>query len=176
MNIYKWYRNGRILKETFNPEGDQYYKRFYPDNVVVYNGYRSISQKIKHTEIWYKDGVKHRDDDKPSYILYANCGVNYDKLLWYKKGVMHRDGGKPAYISFSNSQSEIKLVAMYYVHGELHRVDGPAVEYYDHNEKVIRKEYYLNSKLYRHMEEYKSACLKYWAKDTPYRTEPKGLF
>lgn len=40
--------------------------------------------------IWFKDGVFHRDGDKPAIITWN--GTKY----YYKNGKLHRDGLKPA--------------------------------------------------------------------------------
>jgi len=61
---------------------------------------------------WYKNGLQHRDGDKP-----AKVGPG-EYRAWYKHGVMHRIGG-PAEI--------YKGTEIWCEDGEYHRVDGPAV-------------------------------------------------
>jgi hypothetical protein len=46
----------------------------------------------KGTFFWKKNGLLHRDNDKPALI--TPDGVVY----WYKDGKQHRDGDKPAII------------------------------------------------------------------------------
>ena len=60
--------------------------------------------------IWYKNGKKHRDDDKPA-VIGGDGG-----LVWYKNGKIHRDGDKPAYIGADGSLE-------WWKNGEYHR-DG----------------------------------------------------
>jgi hypothetical protein len=87
--------------------------------------------------IWYKNGKKHRDEDKPAYIdadgsleWLKNGKVHRggDKpafiysdltLAWYKNGKCHRDGDKPAYISSDGTLA-------WYKNHLLHRTTGPA--------------------------------------------------
>ena len=44
------------------------------------------------TLAWYKDGVLHRNGDRPALIRPDGT------LIWYQKGMIHRDGGLPAIV------------------------------------------------------------------------------
>jgi hypothetical protein len=63
---------------------------------------------------WFKHGVYHRDGDKPARI-WAN-----GPLKWAKNGKWHRDGDKPAYIHPDGS-------LVWYKNGLRHRITGPAI-------------------------------------------------
>lgn len=84
--------------------------------------------------MWFKHGVKHRDNDKPAEELSS-----YD--AWWQNGEMHRDGDKPAVDSGDEK--------IWYKHGLVHRDhDLPAVTRTTFNGSVI-KEWYKNGKKHR---------------------------
>ena len=56
-------------------------------------------ERIKLNQIWYQNGLIHRDGDKPAII-----NSNGDKY-WYKNGKMHRDEDNPAII-FTNGEKK----------------------------------------------------------------------
>lgn len=51
------------------------------------------------TMIWKRDGMKHRDGDKPALIDYDGS------LAWFTNGVFCRDGMKPASLHTSGVAS-----------------------------------------------------------------------
>ena len=57
-----------------------------------------------NTEEWFKDGMEHRDNDKPAEIDYRKDGSVFSKL-WYKDGMKHRDNDKPAEIIYRKDGS-----------------------------------------------------------------------
>jgi len=71
------------------------------------------------TTTWFKNGLIHRDGDRPAIIHRF-----YKK--WYRDGVIHRDGDRPAHIG--------KYDKCWYKDGRLHRDVGPAMIYHDENE------------------------------------------
>ena len=90
------------------------------------------------SRVWYKNGVYHRDDDKPARIYATGT------LVWFKNGQIHRDGDRPARIYedgalnwFKNGQhhrdgdkpAQIGMTGYlgWYKSGLQHRVTGPAV-------------------------------------------------
>ena len=98
-------------------------KRILLDQDIKWFESKNISLKLLETieintygdKYWYKNGVKHRDNDLPAGI-WRN-GNQY----WYKNGKQHRDNGLPAVICTSGSQS-------WYQNGKHHRDnDLPAV-------------------------------------------------
>lgn len=66
---------------------------------------------------WYKDGVLHRDDDNPAFIVGGR------NLVWYKNGQASRAGNKVAHATPSRQ--------VFGVNGFAHRTDGPAVVHLD---------------------------------------------
>jgi hypothetical protein len=67
---------------------------------------------------WYRDGLCHRDGDKPA-IIYECVRFGYN--AWCQNGQYHRDGDKPAVVDNKGNQS-------WYRNGLRHRDgDKPAV-------------------------------------------------
>jgi hypothetical protein len=97
-----------------------------PELMAEYNDGSHTNKTAGGTLVWFKNGVYHRDGDKPAYI--GSDG----SLAWFKNGVYHRDGDKPAVI-----WSDGGLVWVKNGHG--HRTTGPTV--IRPNKK---KEYYIN--------------------------------
>ena len=61
---------------------------------------------------------------RPEDVPEGFTGIVLDPLdtkYWYKDGKIHRDGNKPAFKSHSGIRG-------WAVHGDLHRLDGPAIE------------------------------------------------
>jgi hypothetical protein len=105
--------------------------------LAVYNdGSHSIKSPCGSVT-WEKNGVIHRNEDKPAFIngngtlaWYKNgeqhrlrgpavIGAN-GTLYWYKNGKLHRDSGLPAYIGANGKLQWRK-------NGRKHRVSGPAI-------------------------------------------------
>jgi hypothetical protein len=102
------------------------------DNIVVDEGLGSTTYELAGephrddgpaviladgTEMWFCEGVHHRDDDLPAIV--GSTG----EREWYRYGSQHRDGDKPAVIYADGS-------AVYLQDGKLHRSGGePAVVY-----------------------------------------------
>ena len=61
---------------------------------------------------WYKNGLRHREDDPA--VEYAD-----GEKEWYKNGLRHREGG-PAV--------EANRYRVWWLEGNCHRLDGPAIE------------------------------------------------
>jgi len=83
-------------------------------------------------DTWYlKNNIIHRDNDLPAVIIRDG-----KKQIWFKNGLKHRLG-KPAIISqaFSYDLSYEE----WWIEGQKHREDGPAVTFSSGN-----KEYWLN--------------------------------
>ena len=82
---------------------------------------------------WYIHGKKHRDGDKPAYILsQKNC------VIFYKNNKIHRDNG-PALIIENERE-------MWYKNGKIHNgYDQPAaIIYLQYNR--IRREWWNDGK------------------------------
>jgi hypothetical protein len=85
---------------------------------------------------WYKDGLIHRDGDRPAYI-------SKEYHIWYKNGKFHREGDLPAVIKDSylcwykngviDREGDLPAVMdgkvqIWYKNGEIHRQgDLPAI-------------------------------------------------
>ena len=106
-----WYIHGEQIRvssqEQFKEMLDRYHHGGSP--VLLTNG----------DQIWYKNGVIHREDG-PAVIT---DGGGYH---WMQNGEYHRESG-PA-IEDDETKS-------WYIHGKLHREDGPAVVDSDGNEE-----------------------------------------
>lgn len=82
------------------------------------------------TEMWYREGLLHRDDDLPAIIR-----KNGDQE-WWINDKRHREDG-PALISGDGVQQ-------YWMDGKKHRLDGPAIIYDDGTQQ-----YWVDDKLHR---------------------------
>lgn len=104
-------------------------------NVYTYDPC-STDQVLAGAQIWYKNGVVHRDADLPA-IVQANGTLTYVQdgevhragdlpaivkpngtKMWFSHGKRHRAGGAPAVVSASRIE--------YYVNDTRHRDGGPA--------------------------------------------------
>lgn len=95
---------------------------------------------------WYKEGVLHRDGDKPALINDNNS------MKWYRNGMIHRDEDKPAVISIFNG------IRKWFKYDKLHRdKDMPAVVYLSGY-----RAWYKNGQ--RHRDNHKPAII--WADNT----------
>ena len=81
--------------------------------------------------LWFKYGVRHRDDDEPAFIK-----SNGDKY-WYLNGKLHREDDKPAIEYISGDKT-------WYLNDQRHRKDGPAIERINGD-----KEWWLNDQRHR---------------------------
>jgi len=88
-------------------------------------------------QIWYKNDSIHREGDLPAVIAEDGSAVYY-----CIDGVCHRDTDLPAVEQFGTFKA-------WYVHGELHRVGGPAkivfqpcggVEYFYHQHGLLHRD------------------------------------
>ena len=73
---------------------------------------------------WYRYGVAHRDNDRPSrYSTCVRLGVG---MTWSRNGALHRDGGRPAVM---RAQS-VGVIMGWFLHDVRHFRDGrPAAIY-----------------------------------------------
>jgi hypothetical protein len=77
----------------------------------------------------YDDDGKFHSDSGPA--ITTPDGSEY----WYQHGVLHRDGG-PALINNDKTSWWRKRSKEYWVNGKWHRLDGPAVTYYNYENKA----------------------------------------
>ena len=108
---------------------DEFLKPAHPPGTIDHgNGITQVFDEDGN-ERWYRNGLRHRDGDKP-----AATWSNGDQS-WYRNGRHHRDGDKPAIVYADGTQE-------WWVDGRLHRDGGkPAYISWDG-----REEYWLNGK------------------------------
>lgn len=84
-----------------------------------YNDSPAEIRPIQGVHSWYRDGILHRDGDKPAMIYYSSDGKVLHRI-WMKNGKRHRGEDKPAEIVFNGN------LLTWYKHGRKHRENGPA--------------------------------------------------
>lgn len=86
---------------------------------------------ISETHEHFKNGIAHRDDDKPQEIHheFTDDGWKVTKQVWRQNGLIHRDGDKPAHVV--NDGRSLRKSETYMKFGLPHRnyEDGPAEIY-----------------------------------------------
>lgn len=111
--VYKHEKNGRTYK-----------------NGMLHSFHDKPKKNIKTGDLyWYKDGLIHREGDRPAYI-----SKNYH--IWYKNGKIHRDGDNPAIVKDS--------YMCWYKNGEIHRDnDQPAIiDTHTHSQSWCKNGFY----------------------------------
>lgn len=86
----------------------------YMAESIEHYGWRAPPDRDANLLICHKNGLWHRDDDKPA-VIDSN-----GNLKWYQRHLLHRDGDKPAVI-FADGHLQ------WFQNGHLHRSCGPAV-------------------------------------------------
>ena len=87
--IYKWYRNGRLIRETLDTEGVVPFRELFSGGVEIQYEYlsRNINDMgwVLNCKTYLKNGERHRDDG-PAVIYYH---INGQEGYWshYKNGV-----------------------------------------------------------------------------------------
>lgn len=114
------YGNQHLKMNKFVVKTGPYIINFEKDKVNSSNDNPAIvmvtSGDLIFTRRWYKDGVLHRDDDKPALVDKIPIEEFPRLISWYKDGVLHRDGDKPALMEF---WSEFKIAkAFWYKKGK----------------------------------------------------------
>lgn len=66
------------------------------------------------TQLYYKHGRLHRDDDKPAIIRNLST-KKWSIKKWYRDGVLHRDGCLPAFIGATGKGV---VMSKWYCHGK----------------------------------------------------------
>ncbi len=116
-------------------------------------------------EEWYRDGIYHRDNDKPA--LY-NWYFDSDKIRkgWWNRGQMHRDGDQPAWVHIRKNGKLRKKE--WWKNNKKHREIGPAIIEYHKNGNIKRKEWWTNGKRHRSSDK---AVVKLWYENGNKRRE-----
>ncbi len=121
-----------VKKEKFAFAG------YFLENATIY--YQDVEKTIigredgpaivsDNTTIYVKDGIIHRDDNKPA--IEVNINYLYGRQEWRKEGKLHREGDLPA-IEHVNGSKE------WYKDGDLHRDGGPAIDHIDGTQQWLK--------------------------------------
>jgi len=146
-----------IVIPTSSAENIEFYKLDNACDLILKeeNNIKGMTD-IHGSKYWYKNGLRHRDNDLPA-LIYHNGKQEWFKngsrhrdndlpaaiypdgtQIWYEDGRYHRDNDLPALIHASGTQE-------WYQNGELHRDnDLPAAIYHDGTQK-----WFKNGKLHR---------------------------
>lgn len=84
-----------------------------PDNDTPAITYNDIAENAI-TQGWYRNGVQHREGDKPAEITKKASTGAIEKLFYLKNGEKHRLTG-PAVITYYNG---IIYIEDYFIHGK----------------------------------------------------------
>ena len=95
---YIWYKNGKVKQRSTDRLGKLITMKVLSDTEYV--EYQYYYDNLVAMEAYYKNGVWHKDIDKPAVIVY-NLDGNVEKEFYYKNGNMHRDGDKPALVEYN---------------------------------------------------------------------------
>ena len=129
-NIKRYYND----KHQLHSFDDQPAEIIYDENTM------NSSNPIIIKQSWYKDGLLHRDNDKPA-VINNKCGLS----RWYKDGLLHREGDNPAEIICSKYS--------WYKDGLLHRDnDKPAIINTEFG--VYTEKWYIKGQLHRDNDRY----------------------
>ena len=90
MKEYIWFKNGKEIQRSKDPEGKLVTKKITSHNTYIRYSYYYGSLE---SESFYKNGKFHRDNDKPACIYYDKDG-NVRVEYYYKEGKSHRDNDK----------------------------------------------------------------------------------
>jgi antitoxin component YwqK of YwqJK toxin-antitoxin module len=86
------------------------------DNIELFIKLSNGIQLRSGDKSWYKNGLIHRENDKPAIEYFDGSKA------WYINGQIHRENDKPA-IEWKNGYKQ------WWINGELHREnDKPAIE------------------------------------------------
>ena len=95
---YKWYKNGRLVKETVDPEGEKLLRVYLSNDYAIsysYGIHGKISVKI------YTFRNRYHRLDGPAVVFYHDNGV-IEEERYLKNGEYHREDG-PAIIEYDTS-------------------------------------------------------------------------
>ena len=114
MSDYIWYKNGKEVKRSKDPEGKIITRKITGHNTYI--DYNYVGNNTLWNEVHYKNSKRHRDGDKPAVIWYYEYG-SISGEGYYKNGKIHREGDKPAAIGYSTDGSSISS-EYYYKNGK----------------------------------------------------------
>jgi hypothetical protein len=152
---HKYFTSGNIARSVYTTNGKRTksvdYNMYGGKVVTEYSGrsafvrevFTSVGDRVK-TEHYKNLKDKHRDGDKPAYVLYIQDSKGTDDDIqvaeYYKDGKLHRDGDKPAEIR--NNDDGSKSYETYYQNGKQHRDgDKPADLVYENGVVMLSNQY-----------------------------------
>ncbi len=91
---------------------------------------------------WHQKEILHRENDQPARVMLNSKGIY--EYSWYKNGRLHRDGDKPAYI-FKN---EHHIEFTWFKHGARHRDNDKPASIYEGSD-ISEHRWYKNDELHR---------------------------
>jgi len=151
---FSLYESGQIRSEMWHDD-DGKRSRLGAPAFVCYgpNGLSTV-------ETWYVDGKEHRIGG-PAVISYYTSDDNttmhvVKQETWYFNGKVHRDDDEPALRGYYEDGS-IKG-ELWFLHGYIHRVGGPAMVARYENGQVEDETWYQRGQIHR---EERPACVKY---------------
>ena len=142
--IFSFYDNGKVESEEWHNDAGEVSRADGP--AVVYYEINGLSK----LEGWYIDGNEHRLDG-PAMITYYtredNIALHAIKQeTWFFNGKVHRGDDEPAFCGYFEGGSI--NVKRWFVRGQLHRVDGPAIVVYYDNGKVSYQAWYQHGEIH----------------------------
>jgi hypothetical protein len=105
----------RVAGHVFFRSTDHYGSTYRNGLIHSYDDQHSMINSC--VQLWFRDGVMHRDGDLPAYV-----DGDTDTQRWYKNGLLHRECG-PAVIEDYGLQG---IYQEWWLEGLRHRVGGPA--------------------------------------------------
>jgi len=118
VQIWRTEDNRILKKEWRNSEG----KLDAPDIPAIETWDKDTG--IKTTEQFYKNGIKHRDNDAAVSQWDKTTGKLVSEA-WFKNGILHRDGDFPA-ITKIDPLTSLIIEVEFFKDGDRHRESGPA--------------------------------------------------
>jgi len=102
--------------DTFIVKVNFYVIRFKTIYVESINDKSAIDLMTLNNKIfskrWYKNGILHRDNDKPTILEKITSETHFRLITWHQNGVLHRDNNKPSYLEFWGN-GEIAIASWY---------------------------------------------------------------
>ena len=111
--FYKWYKNGRLVKESLDPEGEKVTVEYFPNNVTIRRNFHS--NRVGHI-FYYQNGKLHREEGPAAITFNYTGSVRFEE--YFQNGELHRDPNKgPAFIEYLDSSTGLILREEFYFNG-----------------------------------------------------------
>lgn len=147
---YIWLKDGKPWKDSKDLEGNDLIKEYYPNNVEVNYKKKTYMNDTEASYIeWTKNGLRHRDDDKPAFVNYSDLIFKQKQSEnWYQNGELNRNNDKPTIIGYYENGQVYE--EKWYRNGELHRDnEKPAIIRYNKDGSRALERYYENGDFVR---------------------------